>query len=287
MRTWRNTLLASAAALALTAGSGFAQGVQEHGSTGSSAATGAAQEHGSAAGSAQQHGGASAQSPGAASKLGADKADRAAQGTQQSGGSSMEKGAQRNQPGANRNAEENRSANPQNAQNKSDKDKDRAQSKIDRDNDRNAQNKNNQPNKNQAEQNREQNRGTAQEQQRSNERNATTQQRGNNRNAEQQLERSGRLQGNASGVNVQLNDQQRREIRTTVIEKSGAPRVGHVDFDVAVGTVVPRERVHVIPVPETLVRIEPAWRGYMYFVYEDEIIVVNPSDYKIVAVLPV
>ena len=52
-------------------------------------------------------------------------------------------------------------------------------------------------------------------------------------------------------------------------------------------TATTREHIHVVPVPETLVRIEPEWRGYMYFVYEDEIIVVNPRDYKIVAVLPV
>ena len=91
----------------------------------------------------------------------------------------------------------------------------------------------------------------------------------------------------AEGVNVQLNEQQRTEIRTTVINGRNAPRVGHVDFDVRVGTVVPRERIHVVPVPETLVRIEPRWRGFLYFVYEDEIVIVNPRDMHIVAVLPV
>ena len=39
---------------------------------------------------------------------------------------------------------------------------------------------------------------------------------------------------------------------------------------------VPRT-VRVAPVPVTLVEIEPAWRGYMYFVYEDEIIIVEPD----------
>jgi hypothetical protein len=90
----------------------------------------------------------------------------------------------------------------------------------------------------------------------------------------------------AAGVNVQLNAQQRTEIRTTVINAHGAPRVSHVDFDVTVGTVVPRERIHVVPVPETLVRIEPEWRGFLYFVYEDEVVIVSPDDMKIVAVVP-
>ncbi len=95
------------------------------------------------------------------------------------------------------------------------------------------------------------------------------------------------LQGNASGVNVQLNDEQRTQIRRTVIEARGAPRVDHVNFDVQVGTVIPHREIHVAPVPETLVRIYPDWRRYLYFVYEDEVVVVNPGDMRIVAVLPV
>jgi len=93
-------------------------------------------------------------------------------------------------------------------------------------------------------------------------------------------------QGNASGMNVQLNEKQRSEIRTTVINGHGAPRVGHVDFDVTVGTVIPRGKIRVVPVPETLVRIEPEWRGFLYFVYEDEVVIVNPRDMRIIAVVP-
>jgi hypothetical protein len=98
------------------------------------------------------------------------------------------------------------------------------------------------------------------------------------------------LQANTSipmqGGNINLNDQQRNEIRDRVIDARGAPRIGHVDFDVRVGTVVPRRRLHVVPVPETLVRIEPRWRGYDYFVYEDQVVVVSPRTMRIVAVLP-
>jgi Protein of unknown function (DUF1236) len=108
--------------------------------------------------------------------------------------------------------------------------------------------------------------------------------RGDNTSAEQRNGTEG--SHTAAGVNVQLNEQQRTEIRTTVINAHGAPRVSHVDFDVTVGTVVPRERIHVVPVPQTLVRIEPEWRGFLYFVYEDEVVIVSPDDMKIVAVVP-
>jgi hypothetical protein len=93
----------------------------------------------------------------------------------------------------------------------------------------------------------------------------------------------GNAQGNAGGV--QLNDQQRTQIRSTVINAAGAPRVGSVNFNVAVGTVIPRGEIRVVPVPETLVRIDPEWRGFLYFVYEDELIIVNPHDMRIVAVV--
>jgi hypothetical protein len=36
-----------------------------------------------------------------------------------------------------------------------------------------------------------------------------------------------------------------------------------------------------------IVDIHPAWRGFLYFVYEDQIIVVDPRSHEIVAVLDV
>lgn len=99
------------------------------------------------------------------------------------------------------------------------------------------------------------------------------------------------LQGNASGQmqggNVSLSTQQRSQIRRTVINARGAPRVGHVDFDVRVGTEIPRDQIHIVPVPEALVQIDPGWRDFLYFVYEDEIVIVDPNDMRIVAILPV
>jgi hypothetical protein len=98
------------------------------------------------------------------------------------------------------------------------------------------------------------------------------------------------LQGNASGQmqgQHELSEQQRTHIRQTVIGARGAPRVGHVDFDVRVGTRIPRDRIHLVPVPETLVQIDPEWEGFLYFVYDDEIVVVDPNDMEIVAVFAV
>jgi hypothetical protein len=50
---------------------------------------------------------------------------------------------------------------------------------------------------------------------------------------------------------------------------------------------IPRGRVHIVPIPQTLVQIVPGWRGFPYFVYEDEVVIVDPHDMRIVAILPV
>jgi len=95
------------------------------------------------------------------------------------------------------------------------------------------------------------------------------------------------LQGNASGVNVQLSEQQKMQIRTTMIQARNAPRVDHVNFNISVGTAVPRGSIRFVPVPATLVQIEPGWRDFEYFVYEEEIVIVDPQNMTIVAVLVV
>jgi len=85
--------------------------------------------------------------------------------------------------------------------------------------------------------------------------------------------------------NVSLTTEQKTVIRSKVLTSS-APRVTNVNFDIRVGTVVPRA-VRIAPVPVTLIEIEPTWRGYMYFVSGDTIIVVEPRTLEIVAVLEV
>jgi hypothetical protein len=101
--------------------------------------------------------------------------------------------------------------------------------------------------------------------------------------------REGAKQGAAerpmASKNVSLTTEQKTTIRTTVLTSS-APRVTNVNFDIKVGVVIPRT-VRVAPLPVTIVEIEPEWRGYMYFVSGDEIIIVEPRSLRIVAVLVV
>ncbi len=96
--------------------------------------------------------------------------------------------------------------------------------------------------------------------------------------------RSDRVQTDAQG-RVTLDSQQRTRIQQTVFTRSDVPRVSRGDFSVTVGTAVP-SHVTIIDVPPALIEINPEWRGYRYFVVEEEIVIVTPER-RIVAVVPV
>jgi hypothetical protein len=58
----------------------------------------------------------------------------------------------------------------------------------------------------------------------------------------------------------------------------------HLNVSVHVGARVPQS-VHYYPLPTEVVEIYPEWRGYMFILVGDEIVVVNPRTHLIVAVL--
>jgi len=99
--------------------------------------------------------------------------------------------------------------------------------------------------------------------------------------------RQGAGTGSQTNVNVQINPEQRTRIREVILKGGHAPKVSRseVNFSIRVGTRVPRERIHLAPVPEEIVQIVPRYRGFLYFVFEDEIVIVDPKTLEIVAVI--
>ena len=63
------------------------------------------------------------------------------------------------------------------------------------------------------------------------------------------------------------------------------PRANNVNFAIRAGTVVPTS-VRIVEVPAPLIEIHPEWRGHMYFVVGDEIIIVD-RNHRIIAVIAV
>jgi uncharacterized protein DUF1236 len=90
--------------------------------------------------------------------------------------------------------------------------------------------------------------------------------------------------GTNVNANVQINDRDRTRISQSVARLDVRP-LTNVNFSLSVGTVVPRD-VRLSTLPADVVEIVPQYRGYSFVVVKDEIVIVEPSSYKIVAVMP-
>jgi hypothetical protein len=90
-------------------------------------------------------------------------------------------------------------------------------------------------------------------------------------------------QGAAGSGNASLTSEQRSKI-TSDIRQTNVKRETNVNFNISVGTVVPRSMtLHALP--PTVVEVYPQWRGYRFVLVGDEIIIIEPGSYRIVAVI--
>jgi hypothetical protein len=86
-----------------------------------------------------------------------------------------------------------------------------------------------------------------------------------------------------AGAAAKLSTEQRTKI-TTVIRDQRVQPLNNVNFSISVGTRVPRDvRFH--PLPREVVTIYPEWRGYEFVLVNNQIIVIDPRTFEIVAVL--
>jgi hypothetical protein len=86
-----------------------------------------------------------------------------------------------------------------------------------------------------------------------------------------------------AGAGGKLSTEQRTQI-TSVIKEQRVQSVTNVNFSVSVGTRVPRD-VHFHALPERVVTIYPEWRRYKFILVREQIVIVDPNTFEIVAVL--
>jgi hypothetical protein len=86
-----------------------------------------------------------------------------------------------------------------------------------------------------------------------------------------------------AGAGGKMSSDQRTKITSVIREQHIAP-VTHVNFSISVGTRVPRD-VEFHPLPTEIVTIYPEWRGYEFILVGDQVVVVDPRTFEIVAVL--
>jgi hypothetical protein len=93
-------------------------------------------------------------------------------------------------------------------------------------------------------------------------------------------------QSSSTNVNasININDQQRTRVAQSITRLNVQP-LNNVNFSLTVGTAVPRD-IRLQTLPSEVVEVVPQYRGYSFFVVRDEIVIVEPSTYQIVTVLP-
>jgi hypothetical protein len=102
-----------------------------------------------------------------------------------------------------------------------------------------------------------------------------------------QAESGGKAGAKGDAKSVELNSEQRTKISTTIKQQTNLKRVSRteVNFTINVGAVVPRT-VGLVVLPAPIVAIVPQFRGYLYIVVDDQLLIIHPQTYEIVMVLP-
>jgi hypothetical protein len=102
---------------------------------------------------------------------------------------------------------------------------------------------------------------------------------------EENRETTGQGAAGARGnVTINLTPEKRTRIHEVIVKERNAPRVRSPNFNVSVGTRVPRT-VQFVALPRTIVEIEPEWRGFEYFMIGDQMVIVDPRSMEIVAIV--
>ncbi|HEX5233645.1 MAG TPA: DUF1236 domain-containing protein [Bradyrhizobium sp.] len=86
-----------------------------------------------------------------------------------------------------------------------------------------------------------------------------------------------------AGAGAKLSTEQRTKITSVFREQHVAP-LTNANFAISVGTRVPRD-ISFHALPAEIVTIYPEWRGYEFVRVRDQIVVVDPNTFEIVAVL--
>jgi len=87
-------------------------------------------------------------------------------------------------------------------------------------------------------------------------------------------------------ANTGLPPQQAVQISQTLANTRLAALVTGISIDtLSLGAPIP-PRVHLVPLPQEIWVLEPRFRGYDYFVVEDEVVIVEPRSHRVVSMIP-
>jgi hypothetical protein len=84
---------------------------------------------------------------------------------------------------------------------------------------------------------------------------------------------------------LQLNPQQRQQIKEAISRQSDAPRVEKAPFEMMIGTAVPRQ-VQLKDLPPEVTQAMNGFQGDQYILVQDEVVIVDHESRRVVAIVP-
>jgi hypothetical protein len=85
---------------------------------------------------------------------------------------------------------------------------------------------------------------------------------------------------------LQLDPQQRKEVKDIIARQSDAPRIDKAPFELMIGTAVPRQ-VQLKDVPAEVTQVMNGYWGDQYVLVKDELVIVDQHSRRVVAIVPV
>jgi len=84
---------------------------------------------------------------------------------------------------------------------------------------------------------------------------------------------------------LQLNPQQRQQIKDVIARQTDAPRVAKAPFEMMIGTAVPRQ-VPLKDIPPEITQVMNGFNGDQYVLVQDEMVIVDHDSRRVVAIVP-
>jgi hypothetical protein len=94
------------------------------------------------------------------------------------------------------------------------------------------------------------------------------------------------IKGPNANLTFDTSPEDHARIREIFGKERSALKVDHVSFSLSPGTAVPRS-VRLVALPQTIIEIQPTWRGDEYFRVGNQIVIVDSQSMEIVAVLDI
>ena len=91
-------------------------------------------------------------------------------------------------------------------------------------------------------------------------------------------------QGSQTNVTINVTTEQKTRVRSVFSTRRSQAVVANINITPRVGVVVPRT-VTLVAIPEDVVVIVPDYRRYRYFIYNDQVVIVDPDTFMIVDVI--